>query len=182
MVMSETEVIEQWEADEARIRARLAAPGTAAPAQVAGLSGMQVFEAIFAGRLPQPPIGDSMDFLPVHMAPGEAVFQGRPKRRHYNPLGSVHGGWFATLLDSAVGCAVHTALPAGKGYTTLELKVNMVRALSDAVPLVRAEGKVIHLGRQVATAEGRLVGPDGKLYAHASTTCLVFDPPQARAG
>lgn len=91
-------------------------------------------------------------------------------------MGAVHGGWFATLLDSAVGCAIHTTLPAGKGYTTLELKVNMVRPLNDSVPLVRAEGKVIHAGHQVATAEGRLVGPDGKLYAHATTTCLIFDP------
>jgi uncharacterized protein (TIGR00369 family) len=105
------------------------------------------------------------------------VFQGRPQRRHYNPLGTVHGGWFATLLDSAVGCAIHATLPAGKGYTTLELKVNMVRPLNDGVPLVRAEGKVIHAGRQVATAEGRIVGPDGKLYAHATTTCLIFDHP-----
>jgi len=89
----------------------------------------------------------------------------------------VHGGWFATLLDSALGCAVHSALPAGKGYTTLELKVNLVRALTDAVPLVRAEGKLIYLGRQVGTAEARLVGPDAKLYAHATTTCLVFEQP-----
>jgi uncharacterized protein (TIGR00369 family) len=168
-------VIEQWEADEARVRARLREPGTASPDQLANRSGMQVFEAIFAGELPQPPIGDTLDFVPIRMSPGEAVFQGRPQRRHYNPLGTVHGGWFATLLDSAVGCAVHAALPAGKGYTTLELKLNMVRPLTDAVPLVRAEGKVIHAGRQVATAEGRIVGPDGKLYAHATTTCLVFD-------
>jgi len=160
-------VIEQWEADEARVRARLREPGTASPDQLANRSGMQVFEAIFAGELPQPPIGDTLDFVPIRMSPGEAVFQGRPQRRHYNPLGTVHGGWFATLLDSAVGCAVHAALPAGKGYTTLELKLNMVRPLTDAVPLVRAEGKVIHAGR--------IVGPDGKLYAHATTTCLVFD-------
>ena len=113
----------------------------------------------------------------MHIEPGHAVFQGRPQPRHYNPLGTVHGGWFATLLDSAVGCAVHSSLPAGKGYTTLELKVNIVRALTDQVPLVRAEGTVVHGGRQVATAEGRLVGPDGKLYAHATTTCLIFDQP-----
>jgi uncharacterized protein (TIGR00369 family) len=111
------------------------------------------------------------------METGIAVFQGRPQLKHYNPLGSVHGGWFATLLDSALGCAVHSTLPAGKAYTTLELKVNIVRALTDAVPFVRAEGRVIHLGRQVATAEARLIGPDGKLYAHATTTCLIFDQP-----
>jgi len=78
-----------------------------------------------------------------------------------------------------VGCAIHTTLAAGRGYTTLELKVNLVRALTDAVPLVRAEGKVIHVGRQTGTAEGRIVGPDGKLYAHATTTCLIFDIPAA---
>ena len=116
-----------------------------------------------------------MLFRSVEVAFGKAVFQGTPQLKHYNPLGTVHGGWFATLLDSAVGCAVHSSLPAGKAYTTLELKVNIVRALTDKVPLVRAEGRVVHGGSQVATAEGRLVGPDGKLYAHASTTCLVFD-------
>jgi uncharacterized protein (TIGR00369 family) len=90
-------------------------------------------------------------------------------------MGIVHGGWFATILDSAMGCAVHASLPAGKGYTTLEMKLNIVRSLTEAVPLVRAEGTVIHSGRQVATAEGRLIGPDDKLYAHATTTCLIFD-------
>ncbi|MGB3068884.1 MAG: PaaI family thioesterase [Ottowia sp.] len=173
--METDEVIALWEADEARVRARLSAPDAAPKGKVFGRSGMEIFEAIFAGDLPPPPIGDTLDFALIHVEPGVAVFQGRPHRRHYNPLGTVHGGWFATLLDSAVGCAVHSALPAGKGYTTLELKVNMVRALTSQVPLVRAEGKTIHVGRQVATAEGRLVGPDGKLYAHATTTCLVFD-------
>lgn len=175
--MTVDQVIELWKADEAKVRTRLQEPNTAPQEQLAGLSGMEVFEAIFAGELPPPPIGDTLDFVPIRMAPGEAVFQGRPQRRHYNPLGTVHGGWFATLLDSAVGCAVHATLPAGKGYTTLELKVNMVRPLNDGVPLVRAEGKVVHAGRQVATAEGRIVGPDGKLYAHATTTCLIFDHP-----
>ncbi|MDA8521178.1 PaaI family thioesterase [Acidovorax sp. NCPPB 4044] len=175
--MTVDQVIARWREDEAAVRSRLRAPDAASPEQVAGRSGMQVLEAIFAGELPPAPIGDTLDFVPIHMAPGEAVFQGRPQRRHYNPLGTVHGGWFATLLDSAVGCAIHSTLPAGKGYTTLELKVNMVRSLSDGVPLVRAEGKVIHAGRQVATAEGRIVGPDGKLYAHATTTCLIFDHP-----
>lgn len=178
--MTVDQVIELWKADEAKVRTRLLEPNTAPQEQLAGLSGLEVFEAIFAGELPPPPIGDTLDFVPIRMAPGEAVFQGRPQRRHYNPLGTVHGGWFATLLDSAVGCAVHATLPAGKGYTTLELKVNMVRPLNDGVPLVRAEGKVVHAGRQVATAEGRIVGPDGKLYAHATTTCLIFDHPALR--
>lgn len=173
--MTADEVLEQWVMQEQQVRNRLL-PADAAPrAEVFGRTGMQIFEAIFAGDLPPAPIGDTLDFIPVHIEPGVAIFQGRPRRRHYNPLGSVHGGWFCTLLDSAVGCAVHSTLPANKGYTTLELKVNMIRALSDKVPLVRAEGRVIHAGRQTATAEGRIVGPDGKLYAHASTTCLFFD-------
>lgn len=173
--MEVDEVIARWEADEARVRARLCAPDAEPKGEVFSRSGMEMFEAIFAGELPPAPIGETLDFVPIHMEPGAAVFQGRPQRRHYNPLGSVHGGWFATLLDSAVGCAVHSTLPAGKVFTTLELKVNMIRSLNDRVPLVRAEGKVIHAGRQVATAEGRIVGPDGKLYAHATTTCLIFE-------
>ena len=169
-------VLARWQADEAAARARnTLPPGVARPEQVAGLTGGQVFEALLAGRLPPPPIGHTMDFCLIQAADGVAIFQGRPSRAHYNPLGSVHGGWFATLLDSAVGCAVHTLLPAGKGYTTLELKLNIVRALTERVPLVRAEGRVVHAGKQVATAEARLVGHDGRLYAHATTTCLIFD-------
>ena len=165
----------RWHEEAAAVRSRRGGIGVARPEQVEGLSGVQVFEAMLAGRLPAPPIGQTLDFELVQVEPGMAVFQGRPGPAHYNPMGTVHGGWFATLLDSAVGCAVHSTLPAGKAYTTLELKINIVRALSERVPLVRAEGRVVHGGSQVATAEGRLVGPDGKLYAHASTTCLVFD-------
>lgn len=175
-------VLQRWSADEAAVRARLIESDAVPRGHLAGRSGLELFEAIFAGELPPPPIGDTLDFVPIHIAPGTAIFQGRPLRRHYNPLGTVHGGWFATLLDSALGCAIHATLPAGKGFTTLELKVNMVRPLNDEVPLVRAEGKVIHAGRQVATAEGRIVGPDGKLYAHATTTCLIFDVPTFTKG
>lgn len=178
--MDVTQVIEQWEREEQAARARLRPKDAPPPTiQVQTLTGLEVLQAIFAGELPPPPIGETLDFLPIHMAPGLAVFQGRPLRRHYNPLGTVHGGWFATLLDSAVGCAVHTMLPAGRSYTTLELKINLVRALTEATPLVRAEGRIINAGRQVSTAEGRIVGPDGKLYAHATTTCLVLDPASA---
>lgn len=177
--MTPDQILANWKEKELNVRARLLAPGVAPRRQIFGMSGMEVFEAIFAGVLPPAPIGDSLDFIPVHMEPGVAVFQGRPQQRHYNPLGTVHGGWFCTLLDSALGCAVHTTLAAGRGYTTLELKVNMLRPLTDSVPLVRAEGKVIQSGRQVAMAEGRIVGADGKLYAHATTTCLIFDHSEA---
>lgn len=175
------DVLARWQAEEAAIRARHTLPPNVATAeQAAGRSGMDLLRAMLAGELPLPPIGATMDFLLVHAEPGVAVFQGRPNRRHYNPLGGVHGGWFATLLDSAVGCAVHTLMTSGRGYTTLELKINLVRALSEQVPLVRAEGRVLHLGRQTATAEGKLIGHDGKLYAHATTTCLVFDQKASR--
>ncbi|MBK1685904.1 PaaI family thioesterase [Rubrivivax gelatinosus] len=175
-------VIAEWESQERAVRARLRPAGAPPPTMsLAALSGLQVLEAIFAGDWPPPAMGDTLDFLPIRVEPGLAVFQGRPSPRHYNPMGTVHGGWFATLLDSAVGCAVHSTLPAGSAYTTLEIKVNIVRPLTDAVPLVRAEGKVVHTGRQVGTAEGRIVGPDGKLYAHATTTCLIFESsPRAR--
>ena len=164
-----------WEADEAEVRARRGPIGVVRPDQVAGKAGIDIFNAMFSGELPQPHIGETLDFLPVRVEPGRAVFQGRPRLAHYNPLGTVHGGWFATLLDSAVACAVHSSLPAGKTYTTVELKINIVRALTEHVPLVRAEGQVIHLGRSMGTAEGRLYGHDGKLYAHASTTCFIMD-------
>jgi len=170
-------VLARWQADADAVQQRIAA-NTRPPLQrheLGGLTGQQLFEAMLAGRLPAAPIAQTLDYSLVLAEPGRVIFQGRPGRAHYNPLGTVHGGWFATLLDSALACAVHTSLPAGKSYTTLELKMNIVRALTDAVPLVRAEGVAVHVGRQVGTAEGRLVGPDGKLYAHASTTCLVFD-------
>jgi len=180
--MNAQETLVRWQAEEDAVRSRLMAHrGCVRPEQLEGRSGLQMFESMFAGELPVPPIGETLDFVLIRIEHGLAVFQGRPRFRHYNPLGTVHGGWFAAMLDSALGCAVHSALPAGKGYTTLELKLNIVRPLTEAVPMVRAEGKLVHAGRQVATAEGRLVGPDAKLYAHASTTCLVFDRPAASA-
>ena len=102
-----------------------------------------------------------------------------PQLKHCNPLGTAHGGWYATLLDSAVGCAVHTLVPAARSYTTAELSVTIVRAASHATGPLRAIGTVIHCGKQLATAEGRIVGPDGKLYAHATTTCWCLS---CRAG
>lgn len=168
------DVITTWEADELRVRAKLGVSGVMLPAQLISMSGKALFDAMFAGELPSPPIGETLDFIPIHIENGHAIFQGRPGEQHYNPLGSVHGGWFCAILDSAVGCAIHSTLPAGKAYTTSEIKVNMIRALTKAIPLVRAEANIIHVGGQTATAEGRIVGPDGKLYAHATTTCLIF--------
>lgn len=171
------QVLASWQEAETQMRSRMTTPGVSRPEQVAGKTGMQIFEAMFAGELPYPPIGETLDFLPVEITPGRAVFQGRPSFKHYNPLGTVHGGWIASLLDSCVGCSVHSTLPAGKSYTTAELKINYVRPVTTRTPLLRATGTVIHVGGRMATAEGRLVGPDGKLYAHASTTCFIFDIP-----
>jgi uncharacterized protein (TIGR00369 family) len=164
-----------WQARDAELRALRLRSGLARPEQFAGLTGMQIFEAMLRGDIPVPPISETLDFLLVEAAPGRVQFQGRPQFAHYNPLGSVHGGWIATLLDSAVACAVHTLLPVGKTYTTLELKVNYVKALTDRVPLVRAIGEIIHRGGRIGTSQGRLVGPDGTLFAHATTTCIILD-------
>jgi len=169
-----------WLAEEETIRARMDAgpgPGVARPEQIAGKTGLEVLQAMLRAELPYASIARTLDFLIVEVAPGRAVFQGTPGTQHLNPMGTVHGGWFATLLDSALGCAVHTLMPPGRGYTTAELGINMVKALTPKVARVRAEGRIIHCGRQLATAEARLVGADGTLYAHATTTCLVFDMP-----
>jgi uncharacterized protein (TIGR00369 family) len=167
-----------WIAEEKTISDRLnAGPGVgvARPDQIAGKTGLELMHAMIRGELPYPPVAKTMSFQIIEVAPGHAVFQGQPLAEHFNPLGTVHGGWFATLLDSALGCAVHTMMPAGRAYTTAELNINLVKALTPKVERVRAIGEVIHCGRQLATAEARLVGPDGTLYAHGTTTCLVFD-------
>lgn len=170
--------LEAWLAREREVRARLDAgvgPGVSTPAQVSGRSGIELMHAMLQGELPYPPIARTLDFMLIEVSEGRAVFQGTPGPAHLNPMGGVHGGWYATLLDSALGCAVHTMMPPGRGYTTAELGVNLVRAIGPKAPRVRAEGKVVHCGRQLATAEARLYGPDGTLYAHGTTTCLVFE-------
>ncbi len=171
------DVLARWQAREAEVRTRISGYGVSRPEQLMGKSGLEVFDAMMGGELAAPPISQTMGFLLVEAEHGRVIFQGKPDYAYYNPLGSVHGGWYATLLDSAVACAVHSTLPAGRSYTTLELKVNMIRALSVKVPLVRAEGWVVHAGRQTAVAEGKIYGADGALYAHATTTCLIFDLP-----
>jgi len=181
--MNTTNHLETWLVQEEDVRAVLdqgPGPGVAKPHQVAGLSGLQIMQALLQGELPYAAIAKTLDFLIVEVEPGRAVFQGTPGATHLNPMGGIHGGWYATLLDSALGCAVHTLLPAGRGYTTAELSVNIVKAINPAkTPRVRAIGTVIHCGRQLATAEARIVGPDGTLYAHGTTTCLVFEQPTA---
>ena len=173
------DTLAQWLEQSAAVRARMieggGGPGLATAAHFAGKTGLEQMQGMLNGSMPYPHIAETVDFSLVEIELGKAVFQGTPQLKHYNPLGSVHGGWYATLLDSAVGCAVHTMMPVGRGYTTAELSVNIVRAASHKSGPLRAIGTVIHCGKQLATAEGRIVGPDGKLYAHATTTCLVFE-------
>lgn len=147
-----------------------------APIAEAGrtMSGLEFLRAMADGSLPFAPIGSLMNIRPVEVEQGRVVFVATPQEYHYNPIGVAHGGLAATLLDSAMGCSVHSALPAGVGYTTIEIKVNYVRALTTAVGEVRAEGKVIHVGGRLASAEGRIVDAEGRLYAHGSTTCMIF--------
>lgn len=138
-------------------------------------SGLDFMRAIRDGELPQAPIAKTLGFLMTEVREGEVVFTATPSAEYYNPLGGVHGGWYGTLLDSCMGCAVHTKLPQGIGYTTVEYSVNLVRAITVDTGLVRAEGRVVHGGRRMATAEGRIVDEHGKLYAHGTTTCMVMD-------
>ena len=148
--------------------------GVTPPAQVKHLSGLEFIQGMLEGRFPRAPIMAALKFELVEAENGRAVFEGVPEFAFYNPISSVHGGYAATLLDSCMGCAVHTTLPAGQAYTTLEFKINFVRAMTDQTGRVRAEGRVIHPGNRAATAEGNLYDARGKLLAHATTTCLIF--------
>jgi uncharacterized protein (TIGR00369 family) len=139
-----------------------------------GMPGIEFLRAIRDGKLPPPPIAVVLGFRLVEVEPGHAVFEVDPGEQHYNPIGVVHGGLAMTLLDSAMGCAVHTQMPAGTAYTTLEAKTNLVRAITAETGRLRAVGKTVHVGKRMATAEGRLEDAAGKLYAHASTTCIVI--------
>ena len=137
------------------------------------LDGLTFLQAIVDGTLPAPPIAQTLGFNLVHVEKGKAIFEGLPEYRHYNPIGVVHGGYGATILDSAMGCAVHSTLRAGDIYTTLELKINFLRPLTSSTGPVRGIATVIHAGRTTALAEGRLEDAGGKLYAYASSTCLI---------
>ena len=131
-------------------------------------------QQLMTGELPPSGMGQLMNFHLVEVSEGHAVFSIQPDERHYNGLGIAHGGLAATLLDSATGCAINTAMPAGKIFTTLEMKVNYVRPMTRETGEVRCEANVIHVGGRTATAEGRIVDRDGKLYAHGTATCMLF--------
>lgn len=148
--------------------------GVVAPDVLKSYDGLGFLKAIIDGTVPNPPISELLDFHLVEAEEGRAVFEGVPEFRHYNPIGTVHGGFAATLLDSALGCAIFSTIARGDGWTTLELKFNLVRPLTKDTGVVRAEGRIVHRGRTVATSEGDLRDRAGKLYAHATTTCMIF--------
>jgi uncharacterized protein (TIGR00369 family) len=168
---------EEWIRTEQAAHSRMISPGVSSLDEMRNRTGLEFLRDVASGVLPFPPIGKALNFFLLEADEGRVVFQGTPKFDFYNPIGSIHGGWTCTLLDSCMSCAVQTTLKKGFAYTTGELKVNMVRPLTENTGPVRAEGRVIHPGRQLATAEGRIVGPDGKLYAHGTTTCLIFQIP-----
>ena len=147
----------------------------ASAAAGAELRGIDYMRALAAGELPPPPIAVLLRMQPVELEPGHAVFEGTPGEEHYNPIGVVHGGYAATLLDSALGCAVHTTLEQGEAYTTLTLEVKMVRPITADVELVRAEAEVLYRGRRQATAQAKLTdAATGKLLAHGTATCMIL--------
>src|SRR4030081_2622152 len=144
----------------------------------ASMAGVDFVRAIFDGKLPAPPIMQTIEPFDSTAEPGLVVMHSIPGFRHYNPIGSVHGGYAATLLDSAMGLAVHSTLPPGTGYTTLEFKVSFIRGMTKETGPVRTEGRTLNVGRRAATAEARMTDAKGRLLAHATTTCLVFEIPK----
>lgn len=152
--------------------------GVTPTATMAAMSGLDFVRAIFSGELPEPPIMENISPFDCAAELGSVVIHSIPGARHYNPIGSVHGGYAATLLDSAMGLAVQTTLPPGTGYTTLEFKVSFVRGMSTESGTVRTAGKVQNVGRRVAMAEASIVDANGRLLCHATTTCLVFEIPK----
>ena len=142
--------------------------------QARTLDGLTLFKGLMEGRFPAPPIAKVLGFKVTEVELGRVVFSYTPVFEHYNPLGTVHGGIAATLLDSVMGCCIHTTLKAGLGYTTVEIKVNFVRAMTDKTGPVRVEGRTINVGSRIATSEGKLYDGSGKLLAHGTTTCLIF--------
>jgi uncharacterized protein (TIGR00369 family) len=140
------------------------------------MSGIEYLRALQSGTLPPPPIASLLDFRIAEISEGRVIFAAEPAEYEYNPLGTVHGGITATLLDTALGSCIQSMLPNGIAYTTIELKVNYLRPLTSKTGMVYSEGKVIHIGGRIATAEARLTDTTGKLYAHATTTCIILRP------
>lgn len=148
-------------------------PAPLPPEAVRGRAGLEALREMAAGRLPRPPMAALMDIRLVEVEAGRAVFEGRPGPQHFNPMGVVHGGFALTLLDSALGCAVHATCAAGEGYTTIETKGTLHKAIR-AGDVLRCEGRVISRGRRVAAAVGEVTDPQGVVVASGTSTCLLF--------
>jgi uncharacterized protein (TIGR00369 family) len=148
--------------------------GVADPADAARMTGLEFLQAIIDGRLPAPPIAKTLTFWLAEVGEGLAVFEGETGPHLLNPMGIVHGGWALTLIDSATGCAAHTLLPAGSGYTTIETKANFSRAIAKDTGRVRAEGRVVGRGRRIVSAEARVVDAGGRLLAHGTSTLMIL--------
>lgn len=148
--------------------------GTLPHADIAHYTGLEMLQAMIDQKYPAPPISATMNFALTEVAEGRAVFRGLPNANHLNPLGTVHGGWAATLMDSALGCAVHSTLQKGEGYTTVEFKVNLTRPITPQTGEVVCEGRVVHKGRTLAVSEATLKDKDGKLLAFGTETCTIF--------
>ena len=148
--------------------------GLANPEDAAGMSGKEFLQAITDGRLPQAPISKMLSFWLVEVGDGFAAFEGDPGPHLLNPIGTVHGGWALTLIDSVAACAAHSLLPAGSGYTTIETKGNFSRPITQDTGRVRAEARVVSQGRQIISSEARLLAQDGRVLAHGTSTIMVL--------
>jgi uncharacterized protein (TIGR00369 family) len=176
--MNANDTLAHWIAEEKALLTGMKngrSSGFLSQKQISNMSGLEIMQAVRCGDLPSGPMAVTMNYMLMEIEPGRAILQGHPTQTVLNVQGSVHGGWFASILDGAVGNAIHSMLPPGKGYTTLDLSVKMTRAISPSIGRVRAVGTVIQVGRRVATAEGKILGPDGKLHAFATTTCMILD-------
>lgn len=175
--MTPDELLETWIAEERAVLECVDAgpgPGLASPQDIAGKSGLEIMQAMLLGQIPYAEMARTLTFGAIAVSRGVAIFQGTPRREHLNPMGTVHGGWISTVLDSALGSAILTALPAGHGYATAELTVKYMKGLTPRVGRVRAEARITEHRGRVALAKARLVGPDGVIYARARTECRVF--------
>lgn len=143
-------------------------------AKAKAMRGLDFLNGILAGEIPPPPIAQTLDFIPLSVEEGVVVFEFEPREFHYNPIGSVHGGVISTVLDTVMGCALHAALPQGVAYTTLELKINFIKGVTYKSGKMKAEGRLIHLGKSTALIESDLRDEEGKLYAHGVSTCMIM--------
>ncbi|HKX56993.1 MAG TPA: PaaI family thioesterase [Xanthomonadales bacterium] len=150
--------------------------GVVPPEQALKMSGIEFLSAMREGHLPGAPISETLDFWMQSCEVGRVVFEARPSGRFYNPMGMVHGGWMATLLDTVMGCAVHSTLKAGQTYTTLTMQTGFLRAVHENTGIIRCEGLIIHAGSRTATATGQLFDGKGRLVAYGSESCLILNP------